>query len=241
VTDVPTGPCPSCKANAKVVPFFERDGNKAKRLVLGADFERQNDWRLVCDACGADRTPPGARPPPASLAPARTSAGLASLGSAAWKTTSVLAMGLGALAVVAGIGLSGPAGIAIAIFGGLFGVGVGGVLWARGARSASAAKATLDASMEHAILDLAEKRGGRLLATDVARTLRLSLAEADRALTAMADGTRVAVEVGEDGIVTYDFREIRLSAERVQVRVDTSDAEAVEVPAETEVSRREKG
>jgi len=240
VTDVPTGPCPSCKANAKVVPFFERDGNKARRLVLGAAFERDNAWRLVCDACGADRTPPGARPPPAALGPARTSSALAGVGAAAWKTTSVAAMGLGALAVVAGIALAGPAGIAIAVLGGLFGTGVGGLLWARGARSASAAKEALDASVEHAILDLAEKRGGRLLATDVARTLRMSLAEADRALTTMADGTRVAVDVGEDGIVTYDFREIRLAAQRVEVRVDTAEPETVEVPASEEASRREK-
>ncbi len=226
------GPCPSCGAQAKVVGFFDRSGNQAKRAVLGSDFERANAHRLVCDACGADRTPPGAGPPPESIGDARSGSALQAIGGAAWRTTAIAAMMLGGLGVVMGVAIGGAAGIAIAILGGLFGAGVGGLLWARGSASKQAAKERFGAAREHAILDLAEKRGGRLTATEVARALRISVGEADAALTAMADGSRVSAEVSDDGVVVYDFRELRAARQRVEVRVDAgteAEAETVDV------------
>jgi hypothetical protein len=81
------------------------------------------------------------------------------------------------------------------------------------------------------VIALAEKRGGELVATEVARELRLSLEEADALLTSMADGARVSVEVDSEGIVRYQFRELTLRGRGPRVRVDAG-GESAEAGAE---------
>jgi hypothetical protein len=84
------------------------------------------------------------------------------------------------------------------------------------------------ASLELRILDLASRSGGELYATDVARSLGISSAEADAALTHLADGTRVTVDVTDEGLVKYVFRELRTRATNPRIRVADPGVESVE-------------
>ena len=83
------------------------------------------------------------------------------------------------------------------------------------------------------MLALAEKWGGSLYATDAARSLKISVAEAEARLTAMADGARVVAEVTPEGLLRFDFRELRARSPGPSVRIAAPDAtaEAVVVDA----------
>lgn len=141
-----------------------------------------------------------------------------------------LVLGALAWAILPGVVASIVGGVVVAA-----GVGVGVLAMSAGAR-AGGAPAPEGTERELAIYALAEQRGGTLSVTDVARTLKLSTADAESALTALADGSRVWVEVTPDGLVQYVFREV---AEKIRVRVeetsaDTADAELEAAEAEVE-------
>jgi hypothetical protein len=82
-------------------------------------------------------------------------------------------------------------------------------------------------TVEQAILDLALARGGTLTVTDVAMTLHVASAEAEKALDSLVDGSRVAAEVTPDGRIEYVFRELVAMA-APKVRVDVASAPLVE-------------
>lgn len=152
------------------------------------------------------------------------------------RIAGVGAIGVGVIAAVAlGLLVPGATGLVLAavLGGGFVTAGVGG-LWA-GARAGERADKRARATRQLAILNLAEKSGGDLTATEVARGLGVSLQDADDSLTAMADGSRVTVEVDPEGVVHYVFREIASqSAATPRVRIDASLAprEAVEEAVE---------
>ncbi|MEM6959421.1 MAG: zinc ribbon domain-containing protein [Myxococcota bacterium] len=150
----------------------------------------------VCMACGKPReVGPGVLVirPPASRA---AKAGGRSLGIFA------IAAGIvgGAIAAAAIPGVLGLVAAA-AVAGGGLSLGLWGMR--RGAGSGA----------EGSIRALAKEKGGSLFVTDVAEALGMSEADADAALTAMADGTRVRAEVTSDGLMRYDFREVRTTDE----------------------------
>jgi hypothetical protein len=64
--------------------------------------------------------------------------------------------------------------------------------------------------LQRKVLHLAWDRGGRLTATDVASELDLSLNGGERVLLSLDDGFRVRSDVTEDGLLVFDFPEIRL-------------------------------
>jgi len=227
--------CPHCSATAPIRPS-------------GGGF--------VCAACGKPRDNlPGtvvlggsigggpkaglrtaADPGRAALAARRgTSTGLRVFGA--------FSIGLGVVAAVAtALVIPGAAGILAALVAGAAGVGVGALSLRAGARQSDAADEKELVALEHRILDLAEKSDGDLTVTEVARELGLSTAKAEQALTAIADGTRVDMEIDPDGVIHYVFRELRKSmapAQRVRVAEGgpttdrAADVVEEEVPAST--------
>jgi hypothetical protein len=60
------------------------------------------------------------------------------------------------------------------------------------------------------VLQLATRRGGTLTVTEVAAELDLSLSAAERILTEMDDGFRVLSEVSDEGLLLYQFPEVKL-------------------------------
>ncbi|MBI2895861.1 MAG: hypothetical protein HYY06_20050 [Deltaproteobacteria bacterium] len=226
--------CPHCRSSALAVPYYSRAGNQVKRVLDGGAHEGE----LVCDACGGPRgreSRTGLEPSrdldaamrgfamARSRAGALRAFGIASIGLGALFAAASLATGLGAIAIVGAV-------VAAAMGGGI------GVLSFRSvSRGLQTADARLQSALESALMDAASKSGFELTATEASRVLGVGLKEADQALTAMADGSRVAVEVDDDGIVHYEFRELRLAmGEAAAPRAPAIEPVRVEV-AEEEV------
>jgi hypothetical protein len=149
---------------------------------------------------------------PSAAAPRGKAAGLRVMG--------VLSIAGGVLVgAVAAALLPGVGGIIAAAALGAVGVGIGGLSLRAASRSAEEADERIGTQRELALLQLAEEHEGVLTVTDAARGLGISIAEADQALTAMADGSRIWAEVTPDGFVRYVFREMQ-AKQGVRVRVD---------------------
>lgn len=63
--------------------------------------------------------------------------------------------------------------------------------------------------MQRQVIRLARQRGGILTATDVAGEMDLSLPAAERVLLSLDDGFRVTSDVTKEGILVFEFRELR--------------------------------
>jgi hypothetical protein len=63
--------------------------------------------------------------------------------------------------------------------------------------------------LQRKILRLAGARGGRLTVTEVAADLNLALPAAERIMEEMDDGFRVRSDISSEGVLYYDFPEIR--------------------------------
>jgi hypothetical protein len=219
--------CPHCHAIAAVKPRGEgyvcvACGKPRERLpfttVLGED-DRISRASLV----------PGAAPAPG----ARTS-GLRLFG--------VLGIGggvLGAALATLALGVT-PVGIAAAVVLALAGVAVGASALRRAAGRQEADAARDRRAMELRLTALAEKHGGDLTATTVAKALRITTEEADAALTRLADGTRVSLEVDEEiGLVHYVFHEVQAALPKTRV-VEGAGEEAGEADEEAKEEKVEK-
>lgn len=219
--------CPSCHAVAAVI----RRGNIT-----------------VCAACGKPRAGAtvlggGAARAimPASVRgrDASTTAMLKRGRARAQRLFGVLALAMGVLmaALVAAV-IPGTIGLAMAVVVALAATAVGGLSLRAGARNSQGADEAALRARETAVLELAERRRGALTATDVANEFGVSVEEADATLTRLVgDGTRVGVDVDDEGVVRYVFRE--LVPAPAQVRVATEEAQALE-DLEDEPARRER-
>jgi hypothetical protein len=67
--------------------------------------------------------------------------------------------------------------------------------------------------LQRKILRLASARGGTLTVTEVAADLNLALPAAEKILESMDDGFRVRSEISNEGVIFYEFPEIRYRSE----------------------------
>ncbi len=241
--------CPSCHAVAGVVPTagggYACAACSAPRQRLGGTVVLGGGTlmpRLSMTPAAPAATPGSMAPPAADEVPAaqaHTRAAYVSRGRATGlRLFGAGAIGVGVLAATAlGLLVPGAAGLVLAaVMGGGF-VTVGALSLRAGARATEEASSQSSAARELAILALAENSEGDLTATEVARGLGVALADADAALTAMADGSRVAVEVDPEGVVHYVFRELRQklpTAPRLRVDASLAPRDAVEEAVELE-------
>jgi hypothetical protein len=88
--------------------------------------------------------------------------------------------------------------------------GGGGVLL-RGAanRERHARRAALISSLQLPVLRLAAECEGRLTVSEVATGLGWTMRRAEKVLQSLEDGLRVESEVTDEGVIVYDFRELR--------------------------------
>ena len=63
--------------------------------------------------------------------------------------------------------------------------------------------------LQRKILRLAQARGGTLTVTEVAADMNVSLEAAEKILTSMDDGFRVRSEISKEGVLYYEFPEVR--------------------------------
>ena len=64
-------------------------------------------------------------------------------------------------------------------------------------------------SLQLPVLQLAGRKGGRLTVTDVATEMGWPMVRAEKVLNSLDDGLRVMSDITDDGVIVYDFVEIR--------------------------------
>ena len=226
--------CHSCNAVAAVTP----SGAGYACLACGAPRKLLPGMTVIAN--GPVGMPKAERPSVAPLAQGFASVAsetppVRSVGTGIARPSRLRALSLRAMGVIllaAGVGgaalsvaLSGGAtGLLLAVAVGGAGAGLGGLLLRAGGRASAHADRGHSLAMEQAILDLATQRAGVLRVTDVARGLGVTVAEADEALSALADGSRVTAEITPEGLLVYHFREIEAPA-RMRVDMDELSAE----------------
>ena len=216
--------CPSCGYLGDGVPYFRRAAAAARLIAvgfmtfgIGAHYLWQMKRNLLaCPSCGASwqraRTVQGIRVSSPEtewdlrLPPlARGSFGLPR-GGLVRRTLGlvVVLLSLGCLAI--GIG---EASVQVVVFGVLLGL-LGGWSFASGWQALQLRRVRLLKSLQARTLRVAEVRGGRVTATELASDLDLSLPAAERVLLSMEDGVRVRSEFTGVGILVFEFPEILL-------------------------------
>ena len=94
------------------------------------------------------------------------------------------------------------------VFGTVAGALGTGTLW-WGTQAREARRLAIIAQLQRRVLLLATDKGGTLTVTEVAASLNLSLSAAEEVLDRMDDGLRVRSEVTNEGIIVYEFPELR--------------------------------
>jgi hypothetical protein len=214
--------CPRCRYTGEGIGYFRRPGHLALLMgvslftygVGGVVYWLVRRGNVVCPNCGltwhdgphaglpaaprASRLQRG-RPAPVRREEALPSAGLKR------RVLGVIMALIATVAVVIGIAEFEPAMIAAGSALGLGGTGM--FFW--GWRGLQERRAAITQAMERRILQLATQRGGNLTVTEVATEMDLSIPAAERILTGMDDGFRVVSEVTDDGILIFQFPEVR--------------------------------
>ena len=78
-----------------------------------------------------------------------------------------------------------------------------------GLKARQARRQALMTRLQRRVLLLATEKGGTLTVTEVAASLDLSLSAAEGVLDGMDDGLRVRSDVTNEGIIVYEFPEVR--------------------------------
>ena len=92
--------------------------------------------------------------------------------------------------------------------GSVLGAGGTGTIW-WGLKARQDRRRALMTRLQRRVLLLATEKGGTLTVTEVAASLNLSLAAAESVLEGMDDGLRVRSDVTNQGIIVYEFPEVR--------------------------------
>lgn len=121
--------------------------------------------------------------------------------------TSVLFLGLGLSAGEAVLG----------VFSLVFGL-MGAASFGWGWSSRQRRREAILREMQGKVLQLARVQGGTLTATDVASELDLTLNGAERVLLSLDDGFRVRSDVTDEGLLVFEFPEIRWSGNQASER-----------------------
>jgi len=214
--------CPRCGYRGEGISYFSRGRNLAA-LVLAAMF---TSWAMgagaviffvlrrehrVCPRCGEGWGVRGENAlsagtvalPVSTIAPPPLSPVFASESSrGVWSIALFL---LAAIFAVGGIvgGAPGPLLLAALAAGG------GLLLHHRAETEREKRRAALISSLQLPVLKLASERGGRLTVTEVATQLGWTLPRAEKVLESLEDGYRVSSDVTDDGVIVYDFLELR--------------------------------
>jgi len=94
------------------------------------------------------------------------------------------------------------------LFGALFGGGAGMML--KGVKSdREKRRDAIIQSLQLPVLQLAARKAGRLTVTEVATEMGWPMARAEKVLNSLDDGMRVMSDITDEGVIVYDFLEIR--------------------------------
>lgn len=210
--------CPRCGYRGEGIGYFSRGVHVAGLVMLtlmtaglmgagGILYYLARRKHRVCARCGANWGPHGER---AAAPRAETVSGDGVRSSGGGEGLHLLAVGLfviGAIIAVAGIAEAEIGAVLTSLF-----LLLGGALTLRASRTRrEARRARLVSALQLPVLRLAAERGGRLTVTEVSAALGWPLPRAEKVLHSLDDGLRVDSEVTDEGVIVYEFREIRSS------------------------------
>jgi hypothetical protein len=212
--------CPRCSYQGEGIPYFRRGGHVG--LLVGVSvftygFGGLVYWlarrkHLICPRCGlgwehASRALAVTGPEPERQAALEAVAGEEKLPSSGVKrrTLGVAMVLFAALMVLVGIVELEPV---VAAFGAVAGGG-GSLTFYWGWRALQERRKAIMQGLQRKILRLATVRDGTLTVTEVAAEMNLSLEAAEKILTSMDDGFRVRSEISKEGVLYYEFPEVR--------------------------------
>ncbi len=229
--DVDVRSCPRCGHLGTGVKYFQRPGHVGLLLGLsavtwftfglgGLIYYAARRKRRICAECGLGwekaRAPgAGFAGHPAFAESAGKDLGVRGAGFSSEKSLPRRGVGrrvvgvamvlLAALMVTAGVvGLELEAIAVGSVFGA---AGTASIWW--GLKAREERRLALMTRLQRKVLLLATEKAGTLTVTEVAASLNMSLAAAEEVLDRMDDGLRVRSEVTDQGIIVYEFPELR--------------------------------
>jgi hypothetical protein len=217
--------CPHCNNPSPAVPYFSRSGAGCMVSLLyglggfpGVAYRKAHENELVCELCGGHR---GFVTGPLALADAGRRGAPATPDQAMQRAAQLEALGqgrsFGLKGLAATLGAVALALLLVALFfttGWVFALGLFGVL---GAALAAAAlfvagrglRKRYDREAEvtrlRALADLARAHDGVLRLDAAAEALRLPPPQVEPLLSSLVDGTRIKLDVEDDGTLVYRF------------------------------------
>ena len=221
--------CPRCGHVGTGVRHFQRPSHVVLLLGLAAVtwftvglgglayyFARRK--RMICAQCGLGwqhtRIPaPGFADHPALSGSSRTDLagdGMGAEESLPPRGLKRRVLGVGMLlfaALMIAIGVS-SFELGLIVFGSVWGALGTATLW-WGVKAREDRRHAIMARLQRRVLLLATEKGGALTVTEVATSMGLSLSVAEEVLDRMDDGLRVRSEVTDEGIIVYEFPELR--------------------------------
>jgi predicted RNA-binding Zn-ribbon protein involved in translation (DUF1610 family) len=227
-TGVEVRSCPRCGHLGTGVKYFQRPGHMV--LLLGISvftygfgglayyFARRK--RRICGECGLgwERTRalgPGFAGHPVSAASAGTGSG--GPGTAFNAAESLPRRGVGRRVLGVAMVLLATLIVAIGFIefelgaiaaGSVFGAaGTATVWW--GLKAREDRRHAIMARLQRQVLLLATEKSGTLTVTEVAASLNMSLSAAEEVLGRMDDGLRVRSDITDEGVIVYEFPELR--------------------------------
>lgn len=218
----PVGMCPRCGFRGQSVGYFSRGGHVAGLVLLtvvtagafgfgGILYYLLRREHRVCPRCGEGWGKHGAfalvSGPSGVVSPRGLPQGddMAAAGGGAKRFFSWALFAFAALFMMIGLGEMELGLMLTSLFS-----GGGGYLLHRSANlDREARREALLQRLQLPVLQLAGKRGGRLTVTDVATEFGWPMTRAEKVLNSLEDGMRVMSDITADGVIVYDFLEIR--------------------------------
>lgn len=211
--------CPRCGYSGEGIGYFRRPGHLALLMGLslftygvgGVVYWLVRRGHLVCPNCGLTWHEAAlARMPVRSARgrmPFRPNPAQEALPSSGLRrrVLGVLMLLIATVLIVGGIADFKADAIAAGTAFGFGGTGM--FFW--GWRALQERRVALTQTLERRVLQLATRKGGTLTVTEAAAELDLSLPAAEKVLIGMDDGFRVRSEVTDEGILVYEFPEVR--------------------------------
>lgn len=216
--------CPRCGYQGEGIPYFRKAGHVG--LLVGVSlftyaFGGLIYWlarrrHLICPRCGlgwehASRALALTGPEPERRALMEAQAKDESLPSAGMKRRVLGTMMVLLASFLVLIGFVEPEMAAVAI-GAVMGA-AGSLTFYWGWQSLESRRNAVMQGLQRKILWLATLRGGTLTVTEVASEMNLSLPAAEKILMSMDDGFRVRSEISKEGVLYYEFPEVRYRKE----------------------------
>lgn len=212
--------CPRCGYRGMSAGYFSRGGHVAALVGLtlatmpimgagGLGFFLLRHNHRVCPRCGLHWGPHGLRA--MTLAPTGGAAVIPS-SDPAFPVPGTARRGWAILLLIlAGIWLTiafSEGVFPLFLMGAMAGGGGAALLRSEKKERERRREAILE-SLQLPVLQLAGRKGGRLTVTDVATEMGWPMVRAEKVLNSLDDGLRVMSDITDEGVIVYDFVEIR--------------------------------